>query len=148
MASSSRHFLHTYVTLSLIIRNISLGTLLSNTPDCPSLSFTHSVFGLTMNRERMSVHFGVHRAPPQLVSYTAVHMCVPEFDFRTEGDEATRRMHVGLPQTVHRPRPTATLTTSTASQYTHCYRTIQLRATELGGGLLHAGASNSMCAAW
>jgi len=115
MTSSLRHFLHPHATLSLFIPNISLGTLLSNTPDCPSLSFTHSVFGLTTNRERTSIHFGVC-GPPQFVSYTPVHLCVPEFDFRTVGDEVTRRMQVGLPQNVH--KPTAILTKTTASQYT------------------------------
>ena len=117
MISSSRHFPHPHVTLSLLIPSISLGTLLSNTPHCPSLSFTQSVFGLTTNRERTSVHFGV-RGPPQFVSYTPVHSRVPELEFRTEGDEATRRMSGGLPQKVHKPAAIHTISSQSVSTVT------------------------------
>jgi hypothetical protein len=117
MTSSLCHFLHRHVTLPLLIPNISLGTLLSNTPDCPSLSFTHSVFGLTTKRERTSVHFGV-RGPPQFVSYTPVHSCVPEFEFRKEGNEVTRRMCVDLPQNVHKSAAILKITTPSQSTVT------------------------------
>jgi hypothetical protein len=117
MTMSSRHFLHPHVTVPVNSqyhpRHPTVQHPRLSFPQIHTLSFRpHYEQGTNVCSFRCS------RTAPQIVSYTPVHSCVPEFEFRTEGDEVTRPMCVGLPQNVHKPAAVLTITTASKSMVT------------------------------